>query len=184
MGPDFCHHVEFRVRWRSRHEVGIGAILGAPPHARHARLCPHGRIRSKKNEVGLGPFQPEMTGLTRDLTWFNYVFALGVIAALVPQDSTFDPRKYQSLARHVIWTVFIGHHSRLIKSGGRWGMPTEADHPLYLSKIGLPTHLLVIFVPVGCWIHLYHVGRKGGSFHGVEHLAACLRNFGFGTVIF
>ena len=53
------------------------------------------------------------------------------------------------------------------------GHGTEADHPLFLTKIGFPDNLLVILFQLGCGLGLIILGAKG-FVHGIEHLAPWL----------
>ena len=53
------------------------------------------------------------------------------------------------------------------------GHATEADHPLYFTKIGLPTRLFVILFQLGIGFILIMLGAKG-FVYGVEHLAPIL----------
>ncbi|MGB0910220.1 MAG: sodium:calcium antiporter [Nitrospirales bacterium] len=154
-----------------RHEVGIGAILGAPLMlSTLAFILMAGFAAQKRGWQG--EFHPEMTGLTRDLTWFNYVFALGVIAALVPSDWTL-------VRGSISWLLVMSYGLYLlvtIRASANLvdeGHGTEADHPLFLSKIGLPTHLVVILFQLACGFILIMLGAKG-FVYGVEHLAPIL----------
>jgi cation:H+ antiporter len=53
------------------------------------------------------------------------------------------------------------------------GHGTEADHPLYLSRVGLPENLGTIIVQLALGLALIVVGAKGFVV-GVEHLSAWL----------
>ncbi|MCA9472096.1 MAG: hypothetical protein MRJ96_01750 [Nitrospirales bacterium] len=154
-----------------RHEVGVGAILGAPLMlATLAFALMAGFAAQKRGWHGV--FRPEMTGLNRDLTWFNYVFALGVIAAFVPQDWT-TVRGGISVLLVMSYGLYLLVTIRASASLVHDGHATEADHPLYFSKIGLPTHLFVILVQLALGFVLIMLGAKG-FVYGVEHLAPLL----------
>jgi len=154
-----------------RHEVGVGAILGAPLMLSTLAFLVMAWFAARKRGWQ-GTFRPEMTGLRRDLTWFNYVFALGVIAALVPQDWTMV-RGSISLMLVMSYGLYLLVTIRASANLVDDGHGTEADHPLYLTKIGLPTHLFVILFQLGFGFILIMLGAKG-FVYGVEHLAPLL----------
>ncbi len=154
-----------------RHEVGIGAILGAPLMLSTLAFILMAGFAAKKRGWQ-GEFHPEMTGLRRDLTWFNYAFALGVIAALVPSEWTL-------VRGSISWILVMSYGLYLlvtIRASASLvdeGHGTEADHPLFLSKVGLPTHLAVILFQLAFGFILIMLGAKG-FVYGVEHLAPML----------
>ncbi|WP_454064650.1 sodium:calcium antiporter [Candidatus Nitrospira salsa] len=154
-----------------RHEVGVGAILGAPLMLSTLAFVLMAGFAAKKRGWQ-GTLQPEMSGLTRDLTWFNYVFALGVIAALVPQDWTMV-RGSISLMLVMSYGLYLLVTIRASANLVDDGHGTEADHPLYVTKIGLPNHMLVILFQLGFGFILIMLGAKG-FVYGVEHLAPLL----------
>ena len=154
-----------------RHEVGIGAILGAPLMLSTLAFILMAGFAAKKRGWQ-GEFHPEMTGLRRDLTWFNYAFALGVLAALVPPEWTL-------VRGSISWILVMSYGLYLlvtIRASASLvdeGHGTEADHPLFLSKVGLPTHLAVILFQLAFGFILIMLGAKG-FVYGVEHLAPML----------
>ena len=154
-----------------RHDVGVGAILGAPLMLSTLAFVLMAGFAAQKRGWQAA-LRPEMKGLTRDLTWFNYVFALGVIAALVPQDWTMVRGSIILLlvmSYGLYLLVTIRASAGLVEDGHG----TEADHPLYLTKIGLPTHMVVILCQLGIGFVLIMLGAKG-FVYGVEHLAPLL----------
>lgn len=154
-----------------RHEVGVGAILGAPLMLSTLAFILMAGFAAKKRGWH-GELRPEMTGLTRDLTWFNYVFALGVIAALVPQDWVMV-RGSISLLLVMSYGLYLLVTIRASATLVDDGHGTEADHPLYFTKIGLPVHMYVIIFQLGVGFILIMLGAKG-FVYGVEHLAPIL----------
>ena len=154
-----------------RHEVGVGAILGAPLMLSTLAFILMAGFAAKKRGWH-GALRPEITGLTRDLTWFNYVFALGVIAAIVPQEWTMV-RGSISLLLVMSYGLYLLVTIRASASLVDDGHGTEADHPLYLTKLGLPVHMYVILFQLGFGFILIMFGAKG-FVYGVEHLAPML----------
>ena len=53
------------------------------------------------------------------------------------------------------------------------GHGTEADHPLYLSRIGLPENIVSIVAQLGIGLALIIVGAKG-FVHGIEGVSAAI----------
>ena len=68
-----------------RHEVGVGAILGAPLMLATLAFFLMGFFAARKRGWQ-GTLNPEPTGFARDLLWFNWAFCLGVVATFVPQE--------------------------------------------------------------------------------------------------
>ncbi len=154
-----------------RHEVGIGAILGAPLMLSTLAFILMAGFAAQKRGWH-GAFRPEMNGLTRDLTWFNYVFALGVIAALIPPEWTIV-RGSISLVLVMCYGLYLLVTIRASANLVQEGHGTEADHPLFLTKIGLPTNMIVILIQLSFGFILIMLGAKG-FVYGVEHLAPLL----------
>ncbi len=154
-----------------RHEVGIGAILGAPLMLSTLAFILMAGFAAQKRGWN-GALRPEMKGLRRDLTWFNGVFALGVIAAFVPQEMS-NVRGGICILLVMAYGLYLFITIRASASLVEDGHGTEADHPLFLTKIGLPTHLAVILSQLGFGFILIMLGAKG-FVYGVEHLAPML----------
>ncbi|RMH35268.1 MAG: sodium:calcium antiporter [Nitrospirae bacterium] len=154
-----------------RHEVGIGAILGAPLMLSTLSLFLMGAFAaSRRGWKGL--LRPERTGLSRDLLWFSVAFGLGVLAALLPAD--------WMLARGsmaVMLTLLYGMYLFLtIQASAQLvneGHGTEADRSLYLTRIGLPNHLGMVLGQLAIGFVLIMFGAKG-FVYGIEHLAKWL----------
>ena len=151
-----------------RHEVGIGAILGAPLMLSTLAFFLLA-IFASRQRGWQGPFLPEHSGLSRDLTWFNFVFALGVIAVLIPPDWKLL-RGSVSLLLVLLYGLYLLMTIRASASLVEEGHGTEADHPLYLSKVGLPDHMVVILFQLGLGFLLIMAGAKGFVF-GIEALS-------------
>ncbi|MCZ6799049.1 MAG: sodium:calcium antiporter [Nitrospirae bacterium] len=154
---------------QTREEVGVGAILGAPLMLSTLSLCLMGYFAARKRGWS-GPFRPEPTGLRRDLQWFLGAFSCGALAVFVPLD--------WKLARTVLVLflvlLYFGYLLVTIRASRNLvaeGHGTEADHPLYVSRIGIPTNLVTILLQLGVGLGLIIAGAKG-FVYGVEHLAA------------
>jgi len=153
------------------HEVGVGAILGAPLMLSTLTLALMATFAAMRRGWG-GHLRPERTGLQRDLHWFLFAFSLGVLAAFVPIG--------QQLARGAIgmglvlsYFVYILLTIRASAALVEDGHATEADHPLYLSRIGLPGNLAVNLLQLALGFAGIIAGAKL-FVNGVEHLSAAL----------
>ena len=163
-----------------RHEVGIGAILGAPLMLSTLAFFLLA-IFASRQRGWQGPFVPEHSGLSRDLTWFNFVFALGVVAVLIPPDWKLL-RGSVSLLLVLLYGLYLLMTIRASASLVEEGHGTEADHPLYLSKLGLPDHMIVILFQLGLGFLLIMAGAKG-FVHGVEALIDIHRHVSAGLIL-
>lgn len=151
-----------------RHEVGVGAILGAPLMLVTLAFFLMGAFAVRKRGWQ-GLLTPEPTGFARDLLWFNWAFSLGVVATFVPLE--------WGLARPAIGVALVGLYVvylyQTIRSSADLvvdGHGTAADHPLFFTKIGFPDNLVIILFQLGCGLGLIMLGAKG-FVHGIEHLA-------------
>ncbi len=151
-----------------RHEVGVGAILGAPLMLATLAFFLVGFFAARKRGWQ-GILNPEPTGFARDLLWFNWAFCLGVIATFVPHE-WIGVRPAIGIGLVGLYVVYL---YQTIRSSGDLvddGHGTEADHPLFMTKAGLPDHLSTILFQLGCGLGLIVLGAKG-FVHGIEHLA-------------
>ena len=154
-----------------RHDVGVGAILGAPLMLSTITLCLMGIFAAQRRGWHQG-FCPEPTGVHRDLNWFLFAFALATLAIFVPPEWRWVR---VSLALGLTLSYFLYLLMTICASRDlvEQGHGTEADHPLFLSRLHVPENLAtVIFQLVlgfGCI-----VGGARGFVHGVEYLAGWL----------
>jgi cation:H+ antiporter len=151
-----------------RHEIGVGAILGAPLMLATLAFFLLGVFAARKRGWQ-GTMKPEPTGFYRDLLWFNLVFCLGVIATFVPLEWDWA-RPAIGVALVVLYVMYLFQTIRSSAELVVDGHGTEADHPLFATKAGLPDNLAVILFQLGCGLGLIMLGAKG-FVYGVEHLA-------------
>lgn len=152
-------------------EVGVGAILGAPMMLSTLTLFLMAVFAAKKRGWN-GEFHPERTGLKRDLSWFLIAFTIGAVAIFVPHESRLM-RGTIALILVLCYFIYILLTVRASASLVTEGHGTEADHPLYLSRIGIPENMLTILVQLAIGLGLIVLGAKG-FVHGVEGLSALL----------
>ena len=154
-----------------RQEVGMGAILGAPLMLSTIAFCLMAAFALNRRGWQ-GTFNPERSGLSRDLTWFTAVYALGVMALLIPSEWRLI-RGSLSLILVLLYGLYLLVTIRASASLVQEGHGTEADHPLYLGKVGLPSHMMVILIQLGVGFGLIIAGAKG-FVHGIESLSKLL----------
>ena len=154
-----------------RHDVGVGAILGAPLMLSTIAFFLMGTFAAQRRGWTQA-FHPESTGVHRDLDWFLFAFALATLAIFVPSEWQWAR---VSLALILILSYFI-YLLLTIRASGKLveqGHGTEADHPLFLSRARIPENLATILLQLIIGFGLIFGGAKG-FVYGVEHLAAWL----------
>jgi cation:H+ antiporter len=152
-------------------EVGVGAILGAPMMLSTLTLFLMAVFAANKRGWN-GEFHPERTGLKRDLSWFLIAFTIGAVAIFVPHESRLI-RGTIALILVLCYFIYILLTVRASASLVTEGHGTEADHPLFLSRIGIPENMVTIVVQLAIGLGLIVLGAKG-FVHGVEGLSALL----------
>jgi len=154
-----------------RHDVGVGAILGAPLMLSTLTLFLMGMFAAHRRGWN-NPFHPEPTGLRRDLNWFLFAFTLATIAIFVPVDWRMT-RGTLALGLVLSYMVYLVLTIRASRGLVEEGHGTEADHPLFLSRVHLPNNLVTISMQLLLGLGLI-VGGAKGFVYGVEHLASWL----------
>jgi len=152
-------------------EVGVGAILGAPMMLSTLALFLMATFAAAKRGWA-GEFRPERSGLERDLTWFLLAFGASAVAIFVPHSA---PLLRGLIAFSLVLMYFI-YLLLTIRASAKLvvdGHGTEADHPLYLSRIGLPENLGTIVAQLAIGLTLIILGAKGFVV-GVEGLSQWL----------
>ena len=155
----------------TRHEVGIGAILGAPLMLSTLTLFLMGMFAASSrgwNSV----FRPEPTGLQRDLNWFLFAFLLATIAVFVPVEWRVT-RVTLALGLILSYMIYLALTIRASRELVNQGHGTEAEHPLFLARLRLPKNLGTITIQLLLGLGLI-VGGAKGFVVGVEHLATWL----------
>ncbi len=118
-------------------EVGMGAILGAPFMLATLSLGVMGLFAAAKRGWA-DTLQPEISGLKRDIITFLCSFSLVALAAFLP-----ETWQHAHVVVAIILTmIYFFYVLTTIKASASLvdnGHATEADQPLYLSRI-LPAH--------------------------------------------
>ena len=154
-----------------RHDVGVGAILGAPLMLSTVTFFLMGTFAAQRRGWAEA-LHPEPTGVHRDLDWFLFAFALATLTIFVPSEWQWVR---VSLALVLTLSYFV-YLLLTIRASGKLveqGHGTEADHPLFLSRVRIPENLVTILLQLLIGFGLI-VGGAKGFVYGVEHLAAWL----------
>lgn len=152
-------------------EVGVGAILGAPLMLSTLTLFLVA-IFAARGRGWKGEFTPERTGLQRDLGWFLFAFGLSVVAIFVPHTNELL-RGTIALSLVLCYFIYLLMTIRASAKLVENGHGTEADGPMMLARIGLPTNLATIIFQLALGLASIVVGAKM-FVHGVESLSAWL----------
>lgn len=141
------------------HEIGVGAILGAPLMLATLSLSLMA-ISVWKRRGTQGHIRPERTGLIRDLNFFIIAFIFAAVAMYVPHD--LPAIRYSIGAIMVmIYFIYVMMTLRASKALVEEGHATEADSDMFLCKIGLPNNMAVIIAQLFLGLALLIFGAKG-----------------------
>lgn len=154
-----------------RHDVGVGAILGAPLMLSTITLFLMGTFAAQRRGWTQA-LCPEPTGVHRDLDWFLFAFALATLTIFVPSEwqwARVSLALILTLSYFVYLLLTIRASGELVEQGHG----TEADHPLFLSRLRIPENLATILLQLLIGFGLI-VGGAKGFVYGVEHLATWL----------
>ncbi|MES0371313.1 MAG: sodium:calcium antiporter [Mariprofundaceae bacterium] len=146
------------------HEVGLGAILGAPFMLATLSIGLMGWFAGRKrgwNTV----LTPEASGMKRDLSVFLVGYLLVIAAALLPED--WEQAKVGfALSLFLVYFLYLLATIKASRQLVDEGHGTEADHGLYAARLlGDSTPVAVIQLIIGLMVLV--VGAKM-FVHGVE----------------
>lgn len=155
----------------TNHEIGEGAILGAPLMLATLSLFLMAFSVWKRRGTS-GHLRPERTGLKRDLNYFIVAFSLAAIALYVPHDNQ-AMRILIGIGMILIYVVYVWQTIRASKSLVEEGHATEAESDMFLCRIGLPNNSVIIGLQLFLGLALLLAGAKG-FINGVEEAAQIL----------
>lgn len=155
------------------HEVGVGAILGAPFMLATLAMFLVGiaAIVFKKRRNGIDYVKPEPTGFRRDLEFFLFAFTLAFLVA-------FTPPEWRMLRVGVCVLLILSYFyyvMETIKASSELvgeGHGTEESKPLYLSSV-FKDHMFFVVLQLMLALTLIIIGAKG-FVGGVESLSDIL----------
>ncbi|MEQ1591543.1 MAG: sodium:calcium antiporter [Thiobacillaceae bacterium] len=152
-------------------EIGVGAILGAPLMLSTLTFFLMSLAALKKRGMN-GHFNPEKTGLKRDLDFFLGAFALSLIAMFVPHTESWI-RVSLAFVMVMIYFLYVLLTLRASSKLVADGHATEAESPMFLNRLGLPKNMAIILLQLGLGLVMLVIGAKG-FIHGVELAAPIL----------
>ncbi|KAF1066290.1 MAG: hypothetical protein GAK45_01970 [Pseudomonas citronellolis] len=152
-------------------EVGVGAILGAPLMLSTLSTCLVA-LAVIRHRGATGRLRPERSGLLRDLNFFLLAFVLATLAMFVPPQLP----TYRIGLSVLLVLTYIGYITLTLRASRSLvddGHGTEAENPMHVARIGLPTNLATILLQLAAGLALLVIGAKG-FIHGVEGLSQLL----------
>lgn len=149
-------------------EIGVGAILGAPLMLSTLSICLMAFFVLKKRGLQ-GHFNPERSGLTRDLNFFLGAFTLSGVALFVPNETPLL-RGLLALVMVLIYFIYIMLTLRASSALVKDGHGTEAHAPMFLARLGLPQNMWLIIFQLALGLVLL-VGGAKGFIHGIEEVS-------------
>jgi len=155
----------------TNHEIGVGAILGAPLMLATLSLSLMA-ISVYKSRGANGHLRPERTGLTRDINYFIVAFILAAAALYVPHEEKLI-RYGLGFAMVLIYVVYVWQTLRASKSLVAEGHATQAHSDMFLGRIGLPTNTFTIILQIIIGLALLVAGAKG-FINGVDEASTIL----------
>lgn len=156
---------------QTNEEIGVGAILGAPLMLSTLSLFLM-TIAVWKRRGSQGHLRPERSGLTRDLNFFIVAFGFATVALFVPH-TQIAVRYALGFVMVLVYFIYVMLTLRASQGLVEEGHGTEAEGDMFLCKIGLPDHMLVIVLQLTIGLVLLIAGAKG-FIHGVEAAAQLL----------
>lgn len=152
----------------TNHEIGVGAILGAPLMLATLSLFLMAMSVYKRRTV-TGHLRPERSGLVRDLNYFIGAFLLAAVALYVPHEQDIY-RFILGLGMVMIYVVYVWQTIRASKGLVANGHATEAENDMFLCRLGLPNNMAIIVTQLLLGLALLIAGAKG-FINGVESAA-------------
>lgn len=147
------------------HEIGVGAILGAPLMLSTLSVSLMAFAVLRKRGVN-GHFNPERTGLIRDLNFFLIAFGFATLALFIPHHER-AVRYGIAVVMVLTYFIYIMLTLRASKSLVADGHGTEAEDTMFICKLGLPNNMLVVLLQLALGLALL-IGGAEGFINGVE----------------
>ncbi len=152
-------------------EIGVGAILGAPLMLSTLSLFLMS-LAVLKRRGRQGHLTPERSGLKRDLDFFLMAFSLSLVAMFIPHTQSW----VRAVLAFIMVMIYFFYVMLTLKASSKLvanGHATEANEPIWFSRLGLPQNMTVILVQLALGLVLLVAGAKG-FIHGVEQAAPIL----------
>ena len=141
------------------HDVGMGAILGAPLMLSTLAFAIMALSVLKKRGL-YGPINPEKKGTLRDFNYFLFAYFFAAGALFIPHEN-FIIRMAIGLIMVLIYFAYILETVKASKNLVTEGHQTKADRSLLIAKIGMKNNLISIFLQVLVGLIVLFLGAKG-----------------------
>ena len=141
------------------HEIGVGAILGAPLLLSTLAFFLIGSMALVRRGAHAA-VEPEPTGLRRDLRFFLFAFVIALGALYVPAGLHWA-RILIAVALVALYVTYIGLTLRASRALVAAGHGTEAQRPLHAARIGLPAGTAVTALQMLVGLALIVAGARG-----------------------
>jgi cation:H+ antiporter len=141
------------------HEIGVGAILGAPLMLSTLSLGLMAMSVLRRRGV-VGHIRPERTGAIRDLNFFLGAFSLAAISMFIPHSLPLV-RYCISFVMVLIYFIYVLMTIKASKALVHAGHGTEAGSDMLLTKLGLPDKFWLIIIQLLLGLALLVYGAKG-----------------------
>jgi len=152
------------------HEIGLGAILGAPFMLSTLSIGMMAWFAGRKRGW-LDAFSPEQSGFERDISIFLLAFALVIIAALLPE-SWASAKTLVAISLFLLYFIYLLRTIKASKALVEDGHATEADKALYLARLlGDSTPVAILQLLAG--LSLLVIGAKV-FVYGVEQVSSMI----------
>jgi len=102
----------------------------------------------------------ERTGMKRDLDFFIVAFIFSALALYIPHSDDLS-RKVIGALMVFIYIFYLFKTIRASKNLVQEGHATEAEHPMLLSRLGIPVNFFTIFLQLFLGLALLIFGAKG-----------------------
>lgn len=155
-------------RGEAGHEIGVGAILGAPLMLATLAFFLLGVMAIVRRGVRAG-VDPEPSGLRRDLRFFLLAFVIAVGALYVPFELEWA-RAAIAFVLVALYVVYLWRTLRASRALVAAGHGTEAHKPLYAARIGLPAGAIITLVQLLAGLVLIVAGARGFVI-GITHVS-------------
>lgn len=148
--------------------VGVGAILGSSFMLATLALTLVALFALPQRGLSK-PFEPEPTGIRRDLSYFIVAFVIATASLFIPSGMLW-PRIVVCV---VLVAVYVYYVVETVRGSGQLveaGHGTSADGPLWLCRIGLPSRNVIAVLQAAIALALI-IGGARGFVWGIEHFA-------------
>jgi cation:H+ antiporter len=153
------------------HEIGVGAILGAPLMLSTLAIFLMALAVLKRRGLN-GHIHPEKTGFIRDTNFFIIAFLLAAGAMFVPSEYS-NLRIVIALSLILLYVIYIILTLKSSEKLVAAGHATEAGKAMFFTRVGFKDTKATIYMQMTTGLILLIVGAKG-FIHGIENVSTVI----------